>query len=81
MKCTILSRKSTLYATKRLAEEGRKLGMKVSVKDTLRISVLLGSEQKLYFKNKLINNPDIVIPRIGSSITAFGGSIMFQMHQ
>lgn len=82
MRCMILSRKSSLYATKRLAEEGRKLGLKVSIIDTLRLSVLVSENgSKIFYKNSEIKHPDIVIPRIGASITAFGGCIMTQMEQ
>lgn len=82
MRCVILSRKANLYATKRLAEEGRKLGLKVTVMDTLRISVLVDSDvMKLMHKHTEIKHPNIVIPRIGASITAFGGCVMFQMEK
>jgi ribosomal protein S6--L-glutamate ligase len=82
MRCSILSRRKTLYATKRLAEEGRKLGMKVSIYDTLRLSALLTeSGLQLFYRDKVLHKQDIIIPRIGASITAFGGCIMFQMEQ
>lgn len=82
MRCLILSRMANLYATKRLAEEGRKLGTKVSIIDTLRLSVLVSEDGgKIFYKNSEIKHPDIVIPRIGASITAFGGCIMTQMEQ
>lgn len=82
MKAVILSRSSKLFATKRLAEEGRKLGMKVKIYDTLRLSIFSDQgEMKIFYKNDLVKNPNIVIPRIGSSITAFGGCVMFQLEK
>ena len=73
---------ANLYATRRLAEEGRKLDMKVLIYDTLRLSVCLDENGgKIFYRQKEIKPPHVVIPRIGSTITAFGGCIMFQMEQ
>lgn len=78
----ILSRMSKLYSTKRLVEEGRKLKMKVRVYDTLRLSVLLKEgKSTILYRNSELNNPNIVIPRIGASVTSFGGCIMYQMEK
>lgn len=82
MRTYILSRNNKLYATRRLVEEGRKAGMKVNVVDTLKLSLLVnGQDSKIIYRDKEIKKPDIVIPRIGASITAFGGCIMVQMEQ
>ena len=81
MRCMILSRKSSLYATKRLAEESRKLGMKTNIIDTLKFSIVLGKEKMLLVKGAPVKFPDIVVPRIGASITAFGGCVLVQMEQ
>lgn len=80
MKCLILSRRANLYSTHRLAEEGRNLKMKIKICDTLRLSVLVEKENnKIFYKQQELKIPNVVIPRIGSTITAFGGCIMFQM--
>lgn len=79
MKAYILSLDRKLYATRRLVEEGRKQGMAVRVFNTTRLSTI--SEQghnKILYKNEEIKLPNIVIPRIGASITSFGGCVMFQ---
>lgn len=82
MRCAILSRKRSLHATSRLAEEGRHLGMKVHVYDTLRISAAAEpGNLRLLFRDKEMRRPDVVVPRVGASITSFGGCIMFQMEQ
>lgn len=82
MKCVILSRSRNAYSTKRLVEEGRKLNMKVRIIDTLKLSLLLNNTSSGFlWKNIPFKEPDVVIPRIGVSITSFGGCIMFQLEQ
>lgn len=81
MRCIILSRNRSLYSTARLAEEGRKLGLKINIYDTLRLSSLIGTEPKLFYKQKELSHPDIVIPRVGATITSFGGMVMFQLEK
>ncbi len=81
MRCIILSRDRNLYSTSRLADEGRKLGMKINIYDTLRLSSLVGDEPKLFYKQKELSHPDIVIPRVGATITSFGGMVMFQLEK
>jgi ribosomal protein S6--L-glutamate ligase len=55
--------------------------MKVNVYDTLRLSTLIGTENKILYRQVELKHPDVVIPRIGATITSFGGSIMFQMEK
>lgn len=79
MKAYILSLDRKLYATKRLVEEGRNQGMAVRVFNTIRLSTISEKgNNKIFYRNEEIKHPNIVIPRIGASITNFGGCIMFQ---
>lgn len=56
--------------------------MKVKIVDTLRLSVVVSPKQNsVLYKGEPIKVPDIVIPRIGASITSFGGCVMFQLEK
>ncbi len=82
MKIAILSREPKSYSTKRLREACIARGHKVKVLNTLSFSV--HAEQgnpSLFYKNKLSENFDAVIPRIGSSITFFGTAVVRQFEQ
>jgi len=78
MKLGILSRKSTLYSTRRLKEAAEQRGHEVRIVDYLRAymnitshrpEVLIGDE-KLVF--------DAIIPRIGASKTFYGTAVVRQ---
>lgn len=76
----ILSRTPTLYSTVRLVEAAREAGAEPLVLDTLRCSMVIqpGGSQFLY-KNQPLPLPDVVVPRIGHSITGYGMAVVNQL--
>ena len=79
LKLAILSRDSKLYSTKRLVEEARKQQHKVRVLDPLRCYLSVAPQAlSLKYKGKSLSSFDAVIPRIGSSITYYGVTLVRQ---
>ena len=75
----ILSRKETLYTTRRMVEAGRRLGHEVRVLDTLRCDCMLAKgEPRLFYRGEEVRGVDVVIPRIGASITSYGLAVVNQ---
>lgn len=82
MKIAILSRNRNLYSTRRLREACNERGHSVKVLDTLKFSMLIEQEQpELFFRGRRLSHYDAVIPRIGSSITQYGCSVVNQFQQ
>lgn len=73
----ILSRKRSLYSTRRLVEAIKQRGHRAIVLDTLRCNLILprGTPRMIY-RGVEIRGLDVVIPRIGASITAYGLSVV-----
>ncbi|MBI3724666.1 30S ribosomal protein S6--L-glutamate ligase [bacterium] len=79
MKVVILSRRRSLYSTKRLVEAATARGHNVQVIDPLRLAISLSRRNpKLYYGGRVLKNVDAVIPRIGASITAYGLAVLRQ---
>lgn len=79
MKIVILSRKASLYSTRRLVEAGRERGHEVEVIDYLRCYMNITSRNPLVlFSGEPILNVDAVIPRIGATYTFYGLSVVRQ---
>jgi ribosomal protein S6--L-glutamate ligase len=75
----ILSRKKSLYSTRRLVQAAREQGLRAIVLDTLKCNVLLTSEQpQVFYRDHPVPPVDVVIPRIGASITSYGLAIVNQ---
>jgi ribosomal protein S6--L-glutamate ligase len=75
----ILSRRRSLYSTKRLIDAATARGHKVQVIDPLRLAISLSRRNpKLYYGGRQLKNVDAVIPRIGASITAYGLAVLRQ---
>lgn len=75
LKICILSRKRTLYTTRRLVEAARAMGHEVMLVDPLGCHLVVGYRfNTLYHRTgrKRLDNVDVVIPRIGASITEYG---------
>jgi len=82
MKIAILSRGSKLYSTRRLREAALARGHQVQVLDTLRFGIYLRrGEPDLTYRGKGITHYDAVIPRIGTSVTFYGTSVVRQFEQ
>jgi ribosomal protein S6--L-glutamate ligase len=74
-----LSRNPKLYTTHRLAQEAKALGHDLRVIDPLKCQLTIDKDEPLiHYEGKRLATPDVVIPRIGSSITAFGLAVVNQ---
>ncbi len=73
----ILSRKRSLYSTRRLVEAVKQRGHRPLVLDTLRCTMVLapGTPRMLY-RGVEVKGVDVVIPRIGASITGYGLAVV-----
>jgi ribosomal protein S6--L-glutamate ligase len=84
MKITILSVNENIYSTSRLIGEAEDRGHQVSVVNHTRCSVLIGDKKpKIIYNGKdIIDEPDIIIPRIGSSVFRHGAAVVkeFEMN-
>ncbi len=79
MKIIILSRQASLYSTRRLVEEGTKLGHEMQVVDHLKCNIELEKKKpKIYYNGTYLENVDAIIPRIGSSVTFYGTAVVRQ---
>src|SRR5438477_6445419 len=73
----ILSRKKTLYSTRRLIEADNARGYRTRVIDVLRCNLALESEgARLYHKGKEVSGLAVAVPRIGASVTSIGLSVV-----
>jgi ribosomal protein S6--L-glutamate ligase len=79
MKIAILSTKPKLYSTARLIEAAEKRGHEVHVINTLRCYMnIASSKPMIHYRGKELRQYDAVIPRIGNSITFYGGAVVLQ---
>ena len=79
MRLAILSRAPDLYSTRRLVEAAEARGHEVQVLDTLRCTAhLTANGPEGHYHGERLDPPDAIIPRIGSSITFYGLSIVRQ---
>jgi len=79
MKIVILSKGPGNYSTRRLKEEALKRGHEVRIINYAKCYVTLESGKPVVrYKGKDIGNVDIIIPRIASSLTRYGASIVRQ---
>ena len=73
----ILSRKKTLYSTRRLLEAATARGFRTRVLDVLRCNLALELEgARLYHKGKEVSGLAVAVPRIGASVTSIGLSVV-----
>src|SRR5467141_48701 len=76
----ILSRKKTLYSTRRLIEAAKARSFRTRVIDVLRCNLALESgNPRLYHKGKEVRGIGVALPRIGASVTAVGLSVARQL--
>ncbi|SFI05078.1 30S ribosomal protein S6--L-glutamate ligase [Planctomicrobium piriforme] len=79
LKIAILSRKSSLYSTRRLKEAGEQRGHRVQVIDYLRCYMNITSHRPtVVYSGRELNDVDAVIPRIGASHTFYGTAVVRQ---
>jgi len=75
----ILSRNRKLYSTRRLVETTRALGHRSLVLDTLHCNMVLSRERPaIFYRGEELPRVDVVIPRIGASITHYGLAVVNQ---
>jgi ribosomal protein S6--L-glutamate ligase len=73
----ILSRKRSLYSTRRLVEAIKQRGHRPLVLDTLRCTMVLApGNPHMSYRGVEIKGVDVVIPRIGASITGYGLAVV-----
>ena len=80
MKIFILSVGETIYSTQRLFEEAEERGHQVRVINHTKCSVLLGKgrPQIIFEGENIIDQADVIIPRIGASVSRHGAAIVKQ---
>ncbi|CAK0772201.1 ribosomal protein S6 modification protein [Gammaproteobacteria bacterium] len=82
MKIVLLSRKPDIYSTRRLVEVALKRGHEARVIDTLRCYANIFAEHPcLYYQGERLEGFDAVVPRIGTSITAYGVAVLRQFER
>lgn len=79
MKIGILSRKQSLYSTRRLVEAAELRGHEVQVIDTLKCYMNITSHNPvIHYRGEMLEGFDAIIPRIGASITFYGTAVVRQ---
>ena len=79
MNIKILSRNSSLYSTRRLVEAAKKRDHQVEVIDPLKCDLIIEKRKpSIYYKVRVLEHTDAVIPRIGASITFYGTAVVRQ---
>jgi ribosomal protein S6--L-glutamate ligase len=79
MNIVILSKGAANYSTKRLKEEAEARGHSVRIVNYSKCYITVESGKPVVrYKGKRVENVDIIIPRIASSLTKYGTSIVRQ---
>ncbi len=79
MKIAILSRRASIYSTRRLVEAAKARGHEVRVIDPLRCYMNITSHRPMiHYRGEALEGYDAVIPRIGASITFYGTAVLRQ---
>lgn len=79
MRFAILSRKPSLYSTRRLVEAVKARGHEAQVIDPLRCYMNIATHRPgIFYKGKALDPFDVVVPRIGASITFYGTAVVRQ---
>ena len=79
MRIVILSRKPDLYSTKRLLESAKNLGHEVSIIDHTKCNLIMEkAKPAIRVGSEYIKDVDIIIPRIGASVTVYGAAVVRQ---
>lgn len=83
VRIAILSRNIKLYSTSRLVEAGRARGHIVDVIDPIKCVLAISRQShRMLFQGEEVTGVDVVIPRIGASITDYGLAVLghFERH-
>jgi ribosomal protein S6--L-glutamate ligase len=77
MRIAILSRNKNLYSIRRLRQEARKLHMQCDIVDPLECQLVVdGKNSRILVGTEILPRYDVVLPRIGASITEYGLSVV-----
>lgn len=77
MKIAILSISTELYSTKRLMEAGKKRGYEMIIIDHSKCHLLMEKgKPSVSLNGEKVNDIDVIIPRIGASLTQFGAAVI-----
>lgn len=78
----ILSRGPKLYSTKRIYKAAVAKGHTVRVIDHMECDLLIEKGQfKVVYNDEILAKPDFIIPRIGSSVTFYGSTVVRHFEQ
>ncbi|MDY0387625.1 MAG: 30S ribosomal protein S6--L-glutamate ligase [Methanolobus sp.] len=79
MKIALLSRNPKLYSSRRLIEVAKERGHEVKVIDVLRTYMNITTHKpSIHYKGEKLEGFDVVIPRIGASVTFYGTAVLRQ---
>ncbi|MCH7619935.1 MAG: RimK family alpha-L-glutamate ligase [Candidatus Marinimicrobia bacterium] len=79
MRIGIISKGSRIYSTKRIRDTARKRGHQVLVFNPLKCQLnLMSYQHSIYYSGRKVNPPDVIIPRIGTTLTNYGISVVRQ---
>jgi len=79
LKIAILSRRRSIYSTRRLMEAGEERGHEMHVIDHQRCYMDITSHKpSVHYKGATLKGFDAVIPRIGASVTFYGTAVLRQ---
>jgi ribosomal protein S6--L-glutamate ligase len=77
MKIAILSKEPKLYSTKRIVEESKKRGHNIIVLDHTKCNLIMEKgKPSISYEGEYIKDIDLIIPRIGASVTSFGSAVI-----
>jgi len=80
MKMLMLARNPNLYSHKRLVEAAEARGHTLDILHTLRVVMNITSHRpEAYYHGEKLTGYDVVIPRIGASITFYGLAVLRQL--
>ena len=75
-----LSRKKSLYSTRRLLESARARGFRARAIDVLKCNLVLETgKPRIFYRGKELRGISVAVPRIGASVTAAGLAVVRQL--
>lgn len=79
LRIAVLSREGGAYSTQRIVEEGTRRRHVVEVLDTTRLYMGIGTPAgDIYYDGQRLPHFDAIIPRVGTSVTAYGAAVLRQ---
>lgn len=77
MKIAILSRKRSLYSTRRLKEEAERAGHEVAIIDPLKcVLCLTNNDHSVLFQRKRVDDVAVAIPRVGTYAVSYSIAVV-----